>query len=521
MRRIALVLSLAAIAGGCGGGGGTSGGPLDSGAPAAGTAKLKQGGTLTVAAAQGVGRLDPYKSLFAFETTTWPLLWSSLTEYKPDKGAEVQPDLAASWKASDGYRRWRFELRPGLRFSDGRALTATDVAKSLRRAFDPKTAWAWAFLLPKPKRITAVGASTVEVRLAAGSRTYPQAMAQVPIEDVSTLGRIDRDPVVTGPYEVAKFTPDQSLELVPNRHFAGDRPKLDRVVITKAQDNTSAVTALRAGDVQVLWSMPWTDVRRLDSSPDVKVVTAEQPSQNIVAEPDVTSGVFKDVRARQALAHAIDRKSILKAVYGDHGVAPVDNNPIPGWSPAASKGLAPYDFDLAEAKRLFTAAGVTGDTKLTFWTVAGQYPEWTSIGEILQSDLKKIGIKLDIETNELSRWVAKFGPAGKSFPNLIVANAFGGFPPPINLNFWKPGVCECNFKDEDYLRAIADADAAADPALRRRALDRAQAIFHEQVPVVNVVQTSYPVGHVSEVGGVWIDPSNMARFDTAGFVSAP
>lgn len=521
----ALLAALALVVAGCGGGGDSSessssasgGGPQAEAAETPDAGTLQTGGEAAIASAQGVGQLDPYKILFAFEGVVHPLMWSALTKYTQDGGAEVQPDLAESWTASKDLRTHTFKLRPGLKLSNGEPLTAEVVAASLKRAFDPETAFLWVIFIPKAEKIEAVDDTTVRITLAQPARDLPAALAKVPIQDVSTLKQIDRDPVVTGPYKVASFTPDQDLELVHNEHYYGEPPNLERVTFTKAQDNTAAVTALRGGDIQALWSVPWTDVRELSGSDEITVTTGDEPVQNVIVLTDNTSGVFENVKARQALAHAVNREAILQSIYAEHGIVPTTNNPIPAWSDLVNEDLPAYEYDLEKAKQLFEEAGVGPGTTLTFWAPAGQYTEWTSVGEVLQKDLQSIGIELKIETNEISQWAERFAPAGKTFPNLIVPNVYGGLPVPLNLASWVPGICECNFDDAEFNQALDEAQAAGDDAEYGAALDRAQEVFNAEVPVTIVVQTAIPVGHVADLQGIWIDPTGLARFGDAGY----
>jgi peptide/nickel transport system substrate-binding protein len=529
LRLAALLAALVVVFAGCGGSSGKAGSTANGGSASTGESGstqeivdpsgLKVGGSATVAAAQGIGQLDPYKILYSFESVAHRLLYSSLTQYTLKGENAVQPDLAESWTSSKDLRTWTFKLRAGMKMSNGQPLDASVVAASLKRAFDPKTVFLWTVFLPKAKSIEAVDATTVRIALAGPAGSFPEAMTKVPIEDVATLKQIDRDPVATGAYKVASFVPDQNLVLVPNEHYYGTRPKLDRLTITKAQDNTAAYASLQAGEIQSLWSIPWTAVRQIDGgdSTNVVVTTGKAPVQNIMLMTDNKHGVFANVKARQALAYATDRAAILKAVYAGRGIVAKNNDPIPAWSKLFKRDLPAYDFDLAKAKQMFAQAGVGPGTKLTFWGPAGQYQEWSAMGEVLQSDLKKIGISLNIETNELSQFAARFAPAGKSWPNLIVPNAYGGLPEPLIPDWYAPGVCECNFDNVAYNKALADAQAAPDKTAFSEAIGRTQEVFNAQSPVTVVLQTAVPVATVSKLKNVWIDPTGDARYDDAGY----
>lgn len=344
-----------------------------------------------------------------------------------------------SWTASKDLRTYTFKLRPGMKLSNGKPLDAQVVVASLKRAFDPKTAFVWAFFLPKADAIEAPDAQTVRISLASPERELPAAMTRIPIEDVATLRQINHDPVVTGPYKVRSFTPDQNLVLVRNPEYYGPRPNLDRLTITKAQDNTAAFTSLRAGDVQALWSIPWTDVRQLSGgNSNIVVNTGDKPLQNVILMTDNKHGVFSNPTARQALAYAVDRAAILKAIYAGRGVVPQGNDPIPPWSDLAAHDLPSYQFDLNKAKALFERAGIGPNTTLTYLASSDQYTEWTSIGEVLQSDLQKIGIHLKIQTLEINQYAARIAPAGKTWPNVIAPNIYGGLPVSLIPQWWAP-----------------------------------------------------------------------------------
>jgi peptide/nickel transport system substrate-binding protein len=377
----------------------------------------------------------------------------------------------------------------------------------------------WAFFLPKVDAIQAPDADTVRITLKAPERSLPAAMTRIPIEDVTTLKQIDHDPVVTGQYKVASFTPDQNLVLERNPDYHGPPAKLDRVTVTKAQDNTAAFTSLRAGDIQVLWSIPWTDVRQLTGGDDGKIVvnTGDKPLQNVILMTDNKHGIFTNVKARQAGAYALDRAAVLKAIYADRGVVPRGTDPVPPWSALAKKDLPSYDFDLNKAKALFKEAGFGPNTPLTYLTPTGQYTEWTSIGEVLQNDLKKIGIPMKIETVEINQYAARIAPAGKKWPNVIAPNIYGGLPVSLIPAWWAPGVCECNFDNAAYNKALTDAEAAPDDTAFRAAVDQSQEVFNAQVPSVLVVHTALPVATVSSLKNVWIDPTGNARFGDAGY----
>jgi peptide/nickel transport system substrate-binding protein len=511
---VLLVLVVLAVAAACGG---DDGDGEAAGGAAAEEVDTQQGGSIVVAAAQGVPQLDPYKILFAWEEVLYPVLWDALTGFEPGS-TEIQPKLAESWEVSDDLKTYTFTLREGVTFTNGKPLTAEDVVRDLERALDPETAFIWAFLIPGIADAEAVDERTVEVTLTEPSAIFAEAAALIPMMDPDTVDDINQNPVGTGPFTLKEFVPDDHVTVVRNEDYWGDPPALDEIRIVKAQDQTSAVTSLRAGDIHVLWSIPWQDAKELEGG-DVEIVTAEAPAANVIFETDNTAPPFDDVRARQALVYATDKQTIIDAAYAGKVEISKTNQPVPSSHPLFNSDLMEYEFDLDKAKELFAEAGVNEGDTLTFWTTAGQYQEWTVYGQIMQEDFAEIGINLEIKAEEINTWAEKFAPAGKSWPRLLVPNFYSGFPVPLTMGFWKPGICECNFDNAEYNSTLDEINRTADADQRAELYKEAQRIFNEQAPVVIIGQTSWPIGVRSEVAGVWEDPGTIIHVEDAALAA--
>lgn len=471
-------------------------------------------GTLTFEAAQGIEVLDPYKKLFQYSESLYPLLWNGLTAFSATTGATPQPALARSWKASKGNRVYTFKLRPGMQFSDGSPIDAAAVTASLRRAFSPATAFFFASFFPKVKSVTAPNSSTVVITLGTASNVLPTLLTQVPIIKTAALAQINTKPVVSGPFQVDQFTPNVSLTLVPNPKYWGVKPKLAQIKIVNAQDSTSAVSALQSGTADVMWGVPWNSVGALKNNPNIKLVFG-QPSQPTLLDVDNTTPPFNNVKARQALSYALDRATIAKTVYFGQVTPAITNQPVAPGTSYYNKGLPQYKYNLAKAKQLFAAAGVHSGSTLTYWSVGGTYPDFTSIGVVLQASLKKIGINLQIKTPEVTTWAARFAPAGKKWPGLIVPNFYGAYPQPMSLNWWLPGVCECNYHSASFQNALNGAYAATSKSKQLRLLRLAQKILANDSPAPIVMVSSTPDAVRSNVGGVWESPGTTIQLQNA------
>jgi peptide/nickel transport system substrate-binding protein len=469
---------------------------------------------LTIASAQGITTLDPHKLTFTWEAVLYPMLWSGLVKYTRGGGTELQPDLATSWKSSRDLKTWTFKLRPGLEFSDGKPLTAQHVVGSILRARNPKTGFYRATDLAAVARARAVNRTTVRFTLNRPLATFPWNLLKVRIIDPGRIADLRKNPPTTGPYSVAEFVPDDHVTLEPNASYWGKAAPLREIKIVRAQDDPSAVASLRAGDVQALWNLPWQDIKQLKKNRSMKVVLGQSPATNVVLEMDNQSPPFDNVKARQALAYAVDRKTMVAAAYAGTGLIPWTNQPIPSNNSLFNRRIAKYSYNAQRAKQLFSEAGITSSTALTYWTPAGAYSEWRIVGQILQQDLAKVGIKLTIKTAEINTWASRFSPNGKKYPGLIVPNFYSGSPPQILYSF-KTGAAENNYSNTRYDALVEQADGTINRAKRKRIYDEAQKIFSTEVPTVFLVQNSAPIAVRSNVGRVWIDPIGFPRFEDA------
>lgn len=484
-----------AAAGSSGGGSGDGGG---------------DNGRVTVGAVAGIPQLDPYRLVSATEASLMHVLWSSLVKY--DENGEIAGELAESWEATDGNRVFTFRLAADATFADGTPIDADVVVANLRRAIDPRTAWVFGSYIPRVRSIEAVDRTTVRITLARPSGTLLGALTLAMIADPANLRAINKRPNASGPFELARFTPNETVELTRRADFWGEPAAVQTLAFVRARDATAAVSALRTGDLDALFQVPWTDVASLEGE-GISVAVSERPGDAAIIMGDNTSRPFDDPRARQALSLATDRDAIVETAYAGKTEAAAANVPISGTSPWFDRTLPAARFDLDEAKRLFDEVGVRS---LTWWAPSEGYPEFAAMGEILRSDLRRIGIELKIESVETNTWLARFAPAGKSWPNTLIPTVYvAPHDPGIFLSQWFPGICECNFDDPRYVAAVEAGVAAPDETTAKRAYDEAQQVFAAQNPVSVVSMLSFPVAVREGVSGIFLDETGYGRFEQA------
>jgi peptide/nickel transport system substrate-binding protein len=484
------------------------------GAPAAGLPVAD--GTVTVGSVQQITQLDPYKARIPWESVLARSLWSTLVTYDEETGQEVQPALAERWDVSEDGRTYTFHLREGLKFSNGDPLTAQHVVRTINRALDPKTQWSQAGLMPKLKSLEAVGGSEVRAVLEQPSaNVFLMLLTQAPILNTADVPALaGRNPATSGPFKIKEFVPDDHVTLERNENYWGEPAPSAELRLVRAQDASAAVTSLRSGDLDALWGVPWQDVRSLESG-GFPIVVSENPSGQAIGYGDYSSPPFDDVKARQALVHATDKQKIIDTAYAGEVLISNTNQPMPSTDPLFDDELPEYAFDLDKAKALFAEAGVAEGTTLTYLWSSTHGRQALTWGQILQSDLAKIGIELKIQTLEPAALAERITPVGeKTFPNVIIPSQYI-LPTPISMGIWLTGTCPCNYSNPEYDAAVQSADQQTDPDERARLYAEAQRIFAEDAGVMIIGQTSTPVATQENVAGIWVDPADVAHFEGA------
>lgn len=485
-------------------------------ASGSGAGKPITGGKITYGVAGGgLTTLDPDKVSSAALLPVMSLLYDSLTKFGPDNS--VQPSLATSWKNSADLKTWTFKLHSGVHYHDGRPITAKDVVANIQRVLDPKTGSQQRAVLNLVRTVQAVDPSTVRFELSKPDAILPATLTAVYVGDTETIAEVNSKANGTGPYKLKQFIPDDRVTLVRDPNYWGSKAKPNEIDIVETPDSTSAINSLRNHDLDVVWNVPPPNVTQLKSDPTLTALTPSSYSGAVVWEVDTTSPPFNDVRARQALSYATNRSQMLATAYNGQGSVESGNDLLNPKQPEFAKNLPGYNLDLQKAKSLFQQAGVKPGTTLVFWTTAGRNPQWVTMGEILQQDLKKIGINLSIKQNDASTWLQKFFPAGKHYPGVIIANYISSpYEPAQQMNFFQHGVCECNWSDPHYDQLLQKARGTSDPTARAGLYQQLQELVNQQVPAVIPFTTSQFTVVAKRVVGAWVQSNGVVHLENAG-----
>ena len=377
-------------------------GASPSGASASGapTASPKAGGTLTLARNADVISWDP------IIPTDNPSIWAQLNIYDqlvrvaPD-AQSVEPDLATSWDVSSDGKTYTFHLRPGVTFSDGTPVKASDVKFSIQRAATDTTSL-WGFLFPKMV-ITAPDDQTVVINLDAAwapllADLSVFAASIIPEAYFNRVGEqaFGEKPIGSGPFVLASWQKGNVAVLKKNpKYWDQPKPYLDEVDIKVVADDNTRMLQAQSGQLDVATDIPFNQIDALKKVPGLDV-QIDPVIGTYWIQFNEQLPQYQDVNVRQAINWAVDKQAIIKTVLFGYA------EPAYGY---LGKMLysdlqdAPYGYDVSKAKQLMAQSKYPNGFAAKLLIAAGD-TIGQQIAVIVKSQLAEIGISVDIQQQE-------------------------------------------------------------------------------------------------------------------------
>jgi len=439
-----------------------------------------------------------------------------------DAKGTVLPDLAQSLTSSADGLTWTLKLRTGLKFSNGAAYTAQDVTAHFARILDPTKNAAFGASVALILSATAIDAETVEFKLKAPWGAFPRSFAAdnylywvMPNAHVEKTGPdLNRFPIGAGPYMMAEWKQDDSISFVKNPHYYNPKAQhLDRITIRFLPDPTARFTAVKAGDIDIAYEPQGKQVLEVRADKKLRVeeyngTGAFTLNMNTKVPP------LDDVRVRQALAYAIDRKVELKVAWDGIGTMATSL-----WGPDSEwncPGVEYPEYNPEKAKALLKDYGKP--VKITLQSQPT--PTLTIPAQLYQSYWQKVGIETEIKNiqggpsyiNPVMRGeynIAWWEIADVTDPDFQVYTSF----------FSKSGGNATRVNDPILDEAIVAGQQSLDPAVRKAAYCRFSKQMAIAMPIMLRTQSIYfavthPRVHdippmrrgVVRLNTVWVDP---------------
>ena len=375
----------------------------------------KSGGNIVITYKDDVATLDP---AIGYDWQNWSMIKSifdGLMDYEPGT-TNLRPGLAESYTVSDDGMVFTFKLRAGVKFHNGREMTADDVKYSLDRVTNPTTQSPGAGFFGSIKGFDEISSgaanaldgvkvldpSTVEITLTRPDATFLHVMALnfasiVPQEAVVAAGDdFGKNPVGTGAFSLSEWTLGQRLVFEKNPdYWRAGIPYLDAVTFEVGQEPVVALLRLQNGEVDVPGDgIPPAKFQEVMSDPAqaARVVEGGQLHTGYITL-NVNTPPMDDVRVRQAINMAINKDRIVQII---NGRAVPATQPLPPSMPGYTEGYAGYAFDVDGAKALLAEAGHPDGFETELY-VMNTDPN-PRIAQAIQRDLDAIGVKAAIKS---------------------------------------------------------------------------------------------------------------------------
>jgi peptide/nickel transport system substrate-binding protein len=322
---------------------------------------------------------------------------------RKDKNFNLVPAVAESWDIPDP-QTYIFHLRPGIRFHDGRPLTAKDVKWTLDTMRDGSLRTIKGATYKLVDRVETPDDFTfvLHLREPFAPLLWNLSDGAFGIVPYGSGADFKNNPIGSGPFRFVQFDPDSQVIVERNDGYWGPRARLERVRFAVVSDATTRALELRKGsaDFAATNSLPPDMVAALARDPNIVVQRHPGTSLNYLAF-NLRDPVLKDVRVRQAIAYAIDRKTILHYLLGDSGRLAASVLPPEHW--AYDPELVQYPYDPGKANALLDAAGYArGKDEARFHLTMKTSTDETTrlLAAVLQQQLRQAGIALEIRSFE-------------------------------------------------------------------------------------------------------------------------
>ena len=383
--------ALAMLAAACSSGGGSTGG-----SPASSSAAPTRGGDLVIARtadSQSMNNTTVFQneSIWVFEQ-----MFENLYTVTPD-GKSVQPWLATGYTVSPNKLTYTFTLRSGVTFSTGKPLTAADVKFSIDQATAATQGWGYINAAIKDTRAPSASTFVIDLKYPWAPLIADLSLFSNGIVPAGYGGQTEtafyQHPVGTGPFKWGSWEKGKQLELVRNdTYWQKGKPYLDSVTWTDTGDSNTRNLQLKGGQADIDEFPAWSTVAQLKATPDVRVDLFPSTRTDYLAFNN-TRKPFNDPHVRRAIAYALDRESLIKAVLFGNGT--VANSLLSPTTPYYAKDTPGLSYDVDAAKKELAASTVPTGFTTSILVPSGEADSLT-LAQIVQSALKPLGISVTV-----------------------------------------------------------------------------------------------------------------------------
>jgi peptide/nickel transport system substrate-binding protein len=301
-------------------------------------------------------------------------------------------------------KTWRFKLRQGLKFINGEPINADAVVNIVSYVTNPDKPGLSIdeYGLGGGAKAAKVDEYTVDITTSAVDAIYPARAAKMPIPAPKWLATMPNDASITqavgsGPYQLTEFVKGDHFLLKANPDYWGPKkPTIAEIKILFRNEATVRGSMVQAGEVQLATLLAPEQAKQLPAS------IIEQTGEAVGIRINMEHPVLKDLRVRQAINMAFDRKSMIDALYGDVA-EPLNGQLVRKTSMGYNPNLKDYPYDPAKAKQLVQEAGAVGQP-IELISRNGIFPRVDEVTELFANQVSQTGLKVTVRSLEVGQW---------------------------------------------------------------------------------------------------------------------
>lgn len=470
----------------------------------------KKGGTLRIAATAVGSSFEPILLREAGTLALAGICGEYLTF--SNQQLRVQPWLAESWRPNGELTVWTFQLRRGVKFHNGKTMTADDVVASFKSYMAAPTSQLFS-AIPKtllgPEGVVKTGPYTVQFRLKSPNNAFPQLVSQTSYQAIIQPAAIARKPetwvgsgmIGTGAFRFKSGTPNRRVELERFPAYWGGPAPLDRVVMTWYEGSAPQVLALRGGQVDLCVQLNAQEVAAFRKNKRFKVFEAATASHRMFGLR-TDRDPFRDARVRRAIALTLNRPDIIRRILLGAGTL---GNDSPFWSkfPSTDPSIKQRKQDLELARALLRAAGQE-NLKFTLTTWNGlDHPDHA---QAIQAAARQAGIDIELEVQSSAEyygggadyyattpWInrpatlTEYGHRG--VPNLYITAAY------MSDGIWNAS----HYKNAAFDAAAKQYLGSVEVSAQRRATKKMAGLLLRDTPVITDYFITYVTAGAAKV----------------------
>ena len=401
--------------------------------------------------------LDPHEAMAAGTREILFNIYEGLV--KPNSNGELIPAVADDFSVSEDGLTYTFHLRKGVKFHNGKDVTAEDVLYSIGRNADPSSETAYASAFSNVKEYKAEGENIVIV-LKQKDNDFLQSMTIGIIPEEVT--DIATNPVGTGPYMYVSRSPQENVILKRFKDYWGEKAYIENVTLKICANADSIVMDLLGGSVDFFARITSAQALQLKDG-DFNI---EEGTMNLVQAMYLNNAVepFNNEKVRQALCYAVDPKEIIDLAFDGKGTE-LGSSMFPAFGKYFVAEINDvYDVDLEKAKALLAEAGYADGFTFTI-KVPSNYQPHIDTAQVIAEQLKKIGVTAEIKLVEWESWLSdvyigrdyEATVVGVDASQMTARAMLERFTSESSKNF-------VNFKSEAYDAAFNNAVSTTDDA---------------------------------------------------------